>query len=221
MLKNPHALIRGGLLSGLILLAGCAGPALSPRLHALPETVELAGVPFFQQRSYQSAPASLASLLTFQGEVITPGLLERPLHLPGDESDLRQRMRDEAVRHGLLVYPLQPNLDDLFVQVAAGNPVLVHLNEGWMAANRFALLIGYDRIKRIVWLRAGAERRLPMSFSKFASAWSDAGHWAVLVQSPAKVPADVDRQIWLQGADALERAGQGDAAAVARRQLGD
>lgn len=208
------------ILASLLWLSACSGPALSPSVQALPESVELSGVPFFQQRAYQSAPATLASLLTAQGEVITPGLLEKPLHLPEDEKGLPARIVEVANRHGLVGYPLQPNLDALLVQVAAGNPVLVHLDEGWLGSPRFALLIGYDRMKRHVILRAGAERRVQMTFSDFLGDWREGGHWAVLLQSPVNVPANVDRARWLQGADALDRAGQANAAAVARRQVG-
>lgn len=209
------------VLAGLLGLGGCSGPALSPGVRALPESVELSGVPFFPQRAYQSAPAALASLLTAQGEVITPGLLEKPLRLPQDEQGLAERIAEVANRHGLLVYPLEPTLEALLVQVADGHPVLARVNEGWLESPRFVLLIGYERVKRNVVLRAGAERRRLMSFADFQSAWRAGGQWAVLVQSPRQLPANIDRSRWRQAADALERAGQGTAAANARRRLGN
>ncbi|RMT54497.1 hypothetical protein ALP47_04874, partial [Pseudomonas savastanoi] len=59
-------------------------------------------------------------------------------------------------------------------------------------------MIGYNRVKETVLLNAGMDRRYSMSFSSFTSAWKEAGSWAVLVQSPRQLPANVDQQRWLQ-----------------------
>ncbi|AOE86135.1 PA2778 family cysteine peptidase [Pseudomonas sp. TCU-HL1] len=203
------------------LLAGCSAQPLSPKLRAAPERVELSGVPFFAQNAYQSAPASMAALLTQQGDEVTPGMIERELQLPQKEASLREGLAAAARQHGLLVYPLGNQLDDLLEQVAAGNPVLVHLREGfgWMPTSRYALLIGYDLKNQQVLLRHGHERRALMSFSGFESGWSEAGSWAVLVQAPNQLPASVGRARWLKAADELAAAGQVNAAKMARLQM--
>ncbi|MFC5698345.1 PA2778 family cysteine peptidase [Pseudomonas sp. GCM10022186] len=205
----------------LALLAGCSAQPLSPKLRAAPERVELSGVPFFAQNAYQSAPASMAALLTQQGEVVTPGMIEHELQLPQKEASLREGLTATARNHGLLVYPLGNQLDELLEQVAAGNPVLVHLREGfgWMPTGRYALLIGYDRANRQVLLRHGHQRRALMSFSAFESGWAEAGSWAVLVQAPNQLPASVERARWLKAADELAAAGQANAAKMARLQM--
>ncbi|MNC69911.1 hypothetical protein D3C75_1206570 [compost metagenome] len=51
-------------------------------------------------------------------------------------------------------------------------------------------------------------RRQMMPFDDFTSAWAQEGSWAILVQPPRQLPAQVDRQRWLQAADELARAGQ-------------
>ena len=115
-----------------------AAQSLSSKLRAGPERVELNGVPFFAQNAYQSAPASLAALLTQQGDEVTPGMVEKELQLPQKEASLREGLAATARQHGLIVYPLGNRLDDLLEQVSAGNPVLVHLREGfgWMPSWR-------------------------------------------------------------------------------------
>ncbi|WLG97632.1 peptidase C39 family protein [Pseudomonas sp. FP198] len=203
------------------VLAGCAG-GVSPQIKRLPERVELNSVPFFRGEMYQGAPQSLAALLTLQGTVITPGLLEKPLHLPGGEARLQQSLQTLAREYGLVVYPLDDELAALLEQVAAGYPVLLRYTEGsaFWSGPRYAILAGYNRQKRTVLLRSGMNRRSLMSFDAFESAFKDAGGWAVLIQQPTQLPASIDSQRWLKAADDLAGAGQEQAAARATKALG-
>jgi hypothetical protein len=213
---------RSALLAGacVLSLAGCAG-SVPPEIQRLPERVELNGVPFFRGEIYQSGPGALASMLSQQGIVITPGLLDKPLHLPGAEDRLQQNMQTLAREYGMVVYPLDNNLPALLAQVAAGYPVLVRFTEGsaFWSGPRYAVLAGYNRHKQTVLLRAGMNRRLLMSFSSFESSWENAGSWAVLIQGPTQIPAKVDQQRWLKAANELAQAGQEQAAARATKAL--
>lgn len=204
----------------LATLAGCAG-SVSPQIQRLPERVELNSVPFFRGEMYQGAPQSLAALLTLQGTVITPGLLEKPLHLPGGEAALQQNMQTLAREYGLVVYPLDDELPALLEQVAAGYPVLLRYTAGtaFWSGPRYGILAGYNRQKQTVLLRSGMNRRQLMSFSAFESAFKSAGGWAVLVQRPAQLPANVNSQRWLKAADELAGAGQEREAAQATKAL--
>ncbi|QKZ07745.1 MULTISPECIES: peptidase C39 family protein [Pseudomonas] len=205
----------------VLAIAGCAGhPPPAPPIQGLPDRVELNSVPFFRGDTEQGASMALASALSQQGVIITPGLLDASLHLPGGEDRLQASLAATAQAYGMVVYPLQDDLPALFAQVAAGYPVLLRYTEGsiWTSP-RYALLVGYDRYKQHVLLRSGNERRKLMDFAHFNSAWKDAGHWAVLVQKPGQLPANVDRQRWLKAANDLAQAGQEQAAAQATRAL--
>jgi len=210
------ALLVAGCVTALV---GCAG-SVAPEVKRLPERVELSGT-FYRGEAYQSGPLVLASLLSQQGIVITPGLLEKPLHLPGAEDKLQQNLQNLAREYGMVVYPLDSNLSALLTQVAAGYPVMVRFSEGsaFWAEPRYAILSGYDRLKQKVLLRAGMNRRELMSFSSFESALEKSGGWAVLIQKPTQIPAAVDQQRWLKAADALAQAGQEREAAQARKAL--
>ena len=201
------------------VLAGCAG-TVAPEVKRLPERVELSGT-FYRGEANQSGPQVLASLLSQQGIVITPGLLEKPLHLPGAEDKLQHNLQSLAREYGMVVYPLDKNLPALLTQVAAGYPVMVRFTEGsaFWAEQRYAILAGYDRQKQTVLLRAGMDRRELMSFGSFESAFTSAGGWAVLIQKPNQIPANVDRQRWLNAANDLAQAGQENEAAQARKAL--
>lgn len=200
-------------------LAGCAG-SVAPEVKRLPERVELSGT-FYRGQDYQSGPQVLASLLSQRGIVITPGLLEKPLRLPGDEAHLQENMQKLAREYGMIVYPLDSQLSALLTQVAAGHPVMVRFTEGslFWSGPRYAILAGYDRQKQTVLLRAGMNRRALMGFAAFESAFKDAGGWAVLIQKPEQIPAEVDPQRWLNAASELARTGQEPAAARSRSAL--
>ena len=208
------------LVAGCVaVLAGCAG-SVAPEVKRLPERVELSGT-FYRGEANQSGPQVLASLLSQQGIVITPGLLEKPLRLPGAEDKLQENMQNLAREYGMVGYPLDKNLPALLTQVAAGYPVMVRFSEGsaFWAEPRYAILSGYDRNKQKVLLRAGMNRRELMGFSAFESAFEKSGGWAILIQKPSQIPAAVDSQRWLKAADELSRAGQEPEAAQARKAL--
>lgn len=204
-----------------LALVGCASqPPAS--IKGLPQRVEIGAVPFYRGNANQSAPMALAAILSQQGVRITPGLLEQPLGLPQGIDKLQDSMQTVARQYGMVVYPLEPKLDALLTQVAAGNPVLLHYEEGsaFWGERRYALLVGYDRYKQRVLLRTGMHRRMLMDFDDFTSAWNKEGSWAVLVQQPNQLPAQVDRQRWLKAANDLAQAGQEQAARQAVSTLG-
>ena len=203
----------------VLSLAGCAG-SVQPEIKRLPERVELSGR-FYRGDAYQGGPQTLASLLSQQGVTITPGLLEKPLRLPGAEAQLQHNMQKLAREYGMVVYPLDSNLPALLTQVAAGYPVWLRYTEGsaFWKEPRYALLAGYNQQKQTVLLRSGLEKRLLMDFKSFESAFQSAGGWAVLVQAPTQIPAKVDRQRWLQAANELSQAGREEAAAHVTQAL--
>jgi hypothetical protein len=209
-----------GLALGLMLaLAGCAG-SVTPEIKRLPDRVEIPGIPFFRGNDYQSAPHAMAAMLANLQVQITPGLLGKSMKLPGAEARMEQSMQEQARAYGFVVYPLERTFDALLTQVAAGYPVLVRFGDGMVLKSpRYGILVGYNRIKQTVVLQAGNDRHDVMSFSSFTSAWEGTGSWAVLVQGPRQLPANVDREHWLKAANELGQAGQEQAAGEAVKTL--
>lgn len=208
-----------------LTLAGCADPhAYTPgypsQYKGLPDRVELNAVPFFRGEAYSSGPFALASMLNVQGVQTTPGLLEKPLKLPGAEDQLAQNMANLAREYGFVVYPVDHQLPDLLAQVSAGYPVLVRFSSGslWWKEQRYGVLVGFNQNKRSVLIYTGLGR-LTESFEAFTSDWSGAGNWALLVQSPRQLPSPVDRERWLGAASNLAQAGQEQAAGEAVKTL--
>ncbi|WP_256347269.1 peptidase C39 family protein [Pseudomonas sp. D2002] len=207
------------LLACALGLAACSGHP--SKLAGLPERVELNGVPTFRSEAYLSGPSALASMLSQQGIVMTPGLLDKPLRLPGGEADLERNMQVLAREYGLMVYPLDNQLTAVLAQVAAGYPVMARINPSFWSGTRYVVVVGFNQQKSTVLLRSGLERRLVMSFSDFESGWKSAGHWAILTQRPSQLPANVDAQRWREAANATAQAGQEQAAAQALKVLAE
>lgn len=203
-----------------LAMVGCASVE-PPEIRSLPERVELNGVPFFRGNAHQGAPQTLAAMLGEQKVRVTPGLLTKPLKLPGEQASLQGNIEQLAAGYGLMVYPLDRSLSALLTQVAAGYPVMLRFSDGTLWSEpRYAMLVGYNRTKRTVMLRAGMERRRLMDFDTFKSHWMDAGGWAVLMLSPTQLPANVDKARWLKAANNLSRSGQEQAGATAIKTLG-
>ena len=202
-----------------LAMVGCASVE-PPEIRSLPERVELNGVPFFRGNAHQGAPQTLAAMLGEQKVRVTPGLLTKPLKLPGEQASLQGNIEQLAAGYGLMVYPLDRSLSALLTQVAAGYPVMLRFSDGTLWSEpRYAMLVGYNRTKRTVMLRAGMERRRLMDFDTFKTAWMDAGGWAVLIVSPTQLPANVDKARWLKAANDLSRSGQEQAGATAIKTL--
>ncbi|MCY1294843.1 hypothetical protein D9M68_318130 [compost metagenome] len=209
------------ILAGALLAACQSAVDLPPDVRRLPERVELSGVPFFAEPAFAGAPGALAIMLSQQGVVTTPGLVAKQLGLPGGESRLEQGFGRVANENGFVAYPLQRDLGELLVQIAAGYPVLVRFQAGmgWTSSPRYAVLVGYDRAQQQLLFRSGASKRWPMDFAAFQSAWQEAGRWAVLIQSPRQLPAEVVPQRWLAAASELEKTGQKRLAQEAQKAL--
>lgn len=192
-----------------------------PILHLTDEkiapAVELVAVPFFPQAERDDCgPAALAMMLGSTGLAATPKELAPKVYTPGRDGTLQADIVQAIRREGRLGIPVD-NLQDLLIELGAGNPVLVLQNLGlkrWPTWH-YAVAMGYDLESRTLFLHSGKRASFPLSFSAFERSWDDGAFWALTVTHPDRLPATGSDIEILNAANGLEQARQGDAATLA------
>lgn len=213
-IRVPHAPALAGVFVCFVvgLLAGCATPPQSSRLEAqwpadLPEQVLLAQVPFYPQEDYECGPASLAMAATAAGQDVRPEQLVSQVYLPGRQGSLQLEMLAATRRQGLLAFVVQPQLEDVLRELAAGHPVIVFQNLSlpiypvW----HYAVVVGYDRREGHLVLHSGRTRLQTMTWSTFERTWARGGRWAMLALPPDTLPATANARQHAASVAALER----------------
>ena len=210
------------LLAAALLLGGCA--QLVPQTVALrtgwpagvPQTVELADVPFFPQDDYQCGPAALATVLAHTGVAVTPESLVPQVYLPARRGSLQVEMLAAARRHGRVSYVLAPRYADLLREVAAGNPVVVLQDVGMLASEwHYAVVNGFDYPSGTVYLRSGTRPREEMSFTALERSWIQSGYWAMVAMPPGRIPATATEDAWMHAVLAMARVADPQSAGIA------
>jgi tetratricopeptide (TPR) repeat protein len=203
------------------LLVGCAStpewPVPETDQPSTPDPVVLEDVPFYPQERYQCGPASLAMMLNSQGLQTDPEILKELVYIPGREGSLQVEMVAAARAHGMLVYPLEKELESVLGEVASGNPVLVmqNLRFGWWPQWHFAVVIGYDAGERDLILHTDTRKREAIDLEVFSNTWGRADNWAVTILPPDRAPATAKPLRFLQSAHDLETTGRTTAAGIA------
>ena len=206
---------------GALALSGCASlwPQTAELAEGLPrglsERVELTAIPFFPQLEYQCGPAALATTLVSAGVSVTPDDLVSQVYIPARKGSLQIEMMATARRHGLVAYQLAPRFEDLLREIAAGTPVIVLQNLGFVDGWHYAVAVGYDYERGVLILRSGETEREVMPFGFHEMVWKRSGYWAMVAMPPDRIPVTADEMRWLSSIAALERTGGAKSARTA------
>jgi tetratricopeptide (TPR) repeat protein len=219
--SRPASRLAGLWLVAAVLLASCAHrvPLVEGRVAVLPPRVELADTPFFPQDRYQCGPAALATVLNARGVAVTPEELVSQVYLPARQGSLQAEIVAAARRPGLLAVSVEPELDALLEEVAAGHPVLVLQNLGldWLPRWHYAVVMGYDLDEQELVLRSGTEARRITQFGVFMRTWDRSRRWGLVVLAPGSLPARARPASYLDAVSGLETLGKIDAARLGYR----
>ena len=209
------------LVCASLLLAGCTNQPAGPQFDStqLPLSSRIGNLPFFPQLDDQCGPASLATVLSHSGIDTTPAALKPDVYLPGRRGSLALELVARARQFGRLAYILEPDLQTLLSELAAGNPVLVlqNLRFNWWPQWHFAVVTGYDLQRQQLLLRSGLEREYRVSINLFDRTWRRADRWAMLVTAPQQLPASATPGRLAAAAADLEELGLLHEAATAYR----
>lgn len=211
------------VLAMLGLFTGCAN--LQPQSYAaardLSGQVELADVPFFPQNAYQCGPAVLATVLTYEGVPRQPEELLDEVYLPARRGSLQVELLAASRRAGLVPYLLTPDLNALFHELSAGNPVIVLQNQrfDFWPEWHYAVAVGYSLERDEMILRSSTAKRLLLSIDAFDRSWRGGGRWAFVALPPTRLPATAAEARYVEAAVALEAVSPDAAAAAYRTAL--
>ncbi|PKO52647.1 MAG: hypothetical protein CVU26_06225 [Betaproteobacteria bacterium HGW-Betaproteobacteria-2] len=201
--------LRGFILALAFVLASCAAPGVREVTQntQLPRHNELTKTPFFPQELYQCGPAALATALNTIDIRVTPEQLTPEVYIPSREGSLQIEMLAAARRHGALAIQIPPRLDALLQEISAGNVVVVMQNLGlsWAPTWHYAVAVGYDLDRELIWLRSGTFERLEMTLSTFERTWARSQHWAFVALPPGKLPASSGSDTVIKGLLAFEK----------------
>lgn len=203
--------VAAAALVSALLLSGCATPQVQQLNRAwptdLPQQALLTEVPFFAQEDYECGPAALAMLLQSASVAVTPAELKPQVFLPGRRGSLQVELMVAARRHGLPAYRIEPTLDALLHEVAAGHPVLVFQNLSlpiypiW----HYAVVIGFDRQRQVLLLNSGVTQKQEISLFTFERTWVRGDSWAMVALPASTLPATADAEAMAAAIVALER----------------
>ncbi|WP_024326746.1 PA2778 family cysteine peptidase [Thioalkalivibrio sp. AKL19] len=215
------AVLVCGLGLAALGLGGCATAPQSAGLASerpadLPARVELTDTPFFPQEQYQCGPAALATALNARGIDAALDDLIDEVYIPAREGSLQAEMRAAVRARDQVAYRIEPQLESILREVAAGNPVVVFQNLGvaLIPEWHFAVVIGYDLDDREIFLRSGPIQRHVNAFARFERTWARGERWAFLVMAPDTLPATATPLRWLRAVNELEQTGRFAAAAT-------
>jgi len=210
------------LLCLLVLMAGCMGAIYRsgtiPGWEGVPPRTELVSVPFHPQKQYQCGPAALASALESSGCEVSPEEISSEVYTPNLEGSLQSLLLSAVRSRNRLPY-LIDTFEALIRETAAGHPVVVlqNLSLGFYPIWHYAVVIGYDRDRRLIILRSGEVPRMEKGWGIFQKTWARAENWGLAVFPLDELPASADEASYLEAATAFEDIGKWSNAAVAYR----
>lgn len=173
----------------------------------LPRQHELTDTPFYPQELYQCGPAALATALNAVDIKVTPDQLTPEVYIPSRQGSLQIEMLAAARRHGALAIQIKPELEALLVEIAAGNVVVVMQNMGlsWAPSWHYAVVVGYDLDKELIWLRSGTFERFEMTLSTFQRTWARSQQWAFVTLKPGDLPVSAEPEQVIRALIAFEK----------------
>ncbi len=193
----------------LVLLTGCAssGYQSMPYPAELPVRAELGDTPFFPDDSHYCGPAALATSLSAAGFPTESEELISQVFLPGRQGSLQIEMLSGSRRRGAVATVIPDSMQALFLEVAAGHPVVVLQNLGlsWAPSWHYAVVVGYDTEADVILLRSGPMKRQELSLRTFIYTWNRSDRWAFVTLRPDQLPATATQAQTVQALVAFER----------------
>lgn len=186
----------------LLHLVGCASTLQTELLVAQPPdeldtSHTITDLPFFPQEEFHCGPAALATILVNTGIKTSPEDIAPLIYIPGQQGSYQLELLAASRSLGGLSYVIEGNLETLFREVRANNPVLVLQNLGLNSFPQwhFAVVKGYDLVNERIILNSGTIENYSVSLKTFERTWQRTNYWAFTISPENGTPltADADK----------------------------
>lgn len=203
------------LLLMTLMLQGCASFApqyykhIKPTetLSDLPPQQEIVGLPFFPNDDLFCGPAAVSMVLTHLDQQVTLEEVAETLFIPGRKGTIQLDMLAVSRARGFTTYVIEPNVEALLREVAAGRPVIVLENYGfsWMPIWHYATVTGFDLDKNAVIRKSGIRERAVTPMWAFENLWKKEGYWGFIMLRPGEAPVNPHPERWFSELAESER----------------
>jgi hypothetical protein len=172
------------VLSSFIIFQGCAaGPdnitsEVSPSIGS----GKVNKVPFYPQVSFQCGPASLAGVLNFFGEGVTPDEIAEAIFRRDIRGTVTLDMLLYARKRGFSAEWYNGSVDDIRRSVDGRVPLIVMVDLGFasLSKNHFMVVVGYTPEGVIA--NSGKTREKLIPWKAFLARWNRTKRWALRIE---------------------------------------
>jgi hypothetical protein len=186
-IRDVHLLSRlapAFLLFSLIIFQGCAaGPhSVTSGVSQSIGSGRVDKVPFYPQVSFQCGPASLAGVLNFFGEGVTPDEVGEAIFRGDIRGTVTLDMVLYARKRGFFAEWYNGSVDDIRRSVDGRVPLIVMVDLGFASVhkNHFMVVVGYSPEGVIA--NSGKTREKLIPWKAFLARWNRTRRWALRIE---------------------------------------
>lgn len=141
-------------------------------------------VPFYPQLAYQCGPASLAAVLNYWGDAISPDEIAKVIYSPRLKGTLGLDMWSYARAHQFQADMRAGSLANLYALIRRQIPVIALLDLGydWLPVPHFVVVVGVDPDTGHVITYNAREYNSRIPYNTFLMAWRKTNFWTLVVQ---------------------------------------
>jgi hypothetical protein len=190
LIRAVHLLLRlipaFGLFS-LIIFQGCAAGPDSVTREVSPSIGfgKVNKVPFYPQVSFQCGPASLAGVLNFFGEGVTPDEIAEAIFRRDIRGTLTLDMLLYARKRGFLAEWYNGSVNDIRRSVDERVPLIVMVDLGFASVRKYHFMVVVGYTPEGVIANSGKTREKLIPWKNFLARWNRTKRWALRIEQKA------------------------------------